>query len=337
MVSVWDSVNRRSKKGLTMAYIRKHRNKWQSIIRIQGYPHLAKSFISKVDAKRWALETEIKIRREDAGIARIYFPNFTDLAQKYIKEVSIHKKSYRDEKYTIIGLRKEFWSTYPINKISPVIINQYRDNLAKRVSGSTINRRLDVISSMFTTFKKEWGHFVENPVLAIRRPKRSAPRDRRFTDTELNHLINGNRTSSQLRSIIKIALETGMRMSEILRIDASLIDGFTLKIPIAKTKPRIIPLTKEALATIKNAELPFTLTKYALDKQFRKLCHNYGIFNAHFHDLRHQALTNFMKDKKLNVPETMLIAGHSDPRMLLRIYNNLEVSHVAEKLNKIDS
>ena len=105
-----------------------------------------------------------------------------------------------------------------------------------------------------------------------------------------------------------------------------------LKIPVAKTKPRIIPLTPAALAEIKNADLPFTLSKYALDKQFRRLCNNYGIKDAHFHDLRHQALTNFMKDKGLNVPETMMIAGHSDPRMLLRIYNNLEVAHVAAKL-----
>jgi hypothetical protein len=41
-----------------------------------------------------------------------------------------------------------------------------------------------------------------------------------------------------------------------------------------------------------------------------------------------------MKDKGLNVPETMKIAGHSDPRMLLRVYSNLEVAHVADKLNK---
>ena len=27
-----------------MAYIRKHRDKWQSIIRVQGHPHSAKSF-----------------------------------------------------------------------------------------------------------------------------------------------------------------------------------------------------------------------------------------------------------------------------------------------------
>ena len=109
-----------------------------------------------------------------------------------------------------------------------------------------------------------------------------------------------------MRSIIEISLETAMRKSEILRIDLDLIEGQTLKIPIAKTEPRIIPLTKKALSLIKNAV---------------------------FHDCRRNALTNFMKDKGLNVPETMKIAGHSDPRMLLRIYNNLQAHHVAKKLN----
>tara|TARA_R100001509_G_scaffold131278_1_gene84691 strand:- start:285 stop:1238 length:954 start_codon:yes stop_codon:yes gene_type:complete len=317
-----------------MAYLRKHRDKWQTIVRIVGHPHICKSFKSKTDATRWATETELKIRREDAGIAKIHFAKFEDLARKYIEEISVLKKCHRDERYTILGLLKEAWSSYPINKIKPTTINKYKDTLAKRVSGSTVNRRLDVISSMFTTFKKEWGYPVDNPVLAIRRPKRAAPRDRRFSEAELNLLIRGNHTTPELRSIIKIALLTGMRLSEILRIDARNIEGNTLAIPIAKTKPRVIPLTKEALTEIKNADLPFRLTKYALDKKFRRLCKKYNIKDAHFHDLRHQALTNFMKDKGLNVPETMMIAGHSDPRMLLRVYNNLEAQHVANKLNK---
>jgi len=317
-----------------MAYLRKHRDKWQSIVRIHGHPHLAKSFKSKTDATRWATETELKIRREDAGIAKIHFAKFEDLARKYIEEISVLKKCYRDERYTILGLLKEAWSSYPINKITPATINKYKDTLAKRVSGGTINRRLDVISSMFTTFKKEWGFPVDNPVLAIRRPKRAAPRDRRFSEAELNLLIRGNHTTPELRSIINIALLTGMRLSEILRIDVRNIEGNTLSIPVAKTKPRVIPLTKDAAAEIKNADLPFRLSKYALDKKFRRLCKKYKIKDAHFHDLRHQALTNFMKDKGLNVPETMMIAGHSDPRMLLRVYNNLEAQHVADKLNK---
>jgi len=316
-----------------MSTIRKHYDKWQSIVRVSGHPAIYKSFKSKTDATRWAAITEVKLRREDAGIIKIKFPKFEDVARRYIEEVSIHKKCHRDERYTILGLLKESWSTYPIHRIKPTIINKYRDTLGARVSASTVNRRLDVVSSMFTTFKKEWGYPIDNPVLAIRRPKRAAPRNRRFTDDELNLLIRGNHTTPELRSIINIALLTGMRLSEILRIDARLLEGDTLIIPIAKTKPRKIPLTLDALAEIKNADLPFRLTKYALDKKFRRLCSKYNIKDAHFHDLRHQALTNFMKDKGLNVPETMLIAGHSDPRMLLRIYNNLEVHHVAKKLN----
>ena len=301
-----------------MSTLRKHGEKWQSIVRVSGHPAIYKSFKFKTDATRWAALTEVKLRREDAGIIKIKFPKFEDAARRYIEEVSIHKKCHRDERYTILGLLKESWSTYPIHRIKPTTINKYRDTLGARVSAATVNRRLDVISSMFTTFKKEWGYPVENPVLAIRRPKRAAPRDRRFSEAELNLLIRGNHTTPELRSIINIALLTAMRLSEILRLDARMIEGNTLMIPVAKTK---------------NADLPFRLTKYALDKKFRRLCKKYNIKDAHFHDLRHQALTNFMKDKGLNVPETMLIAGHSDPRMLLRIYNNLEVHHVAKKLN----
>ena len=223
---------------------------------------------------------------------------------------------------------------YPINRISPHTINKWKDNALKTLSGGSVNRKLDVISSMYTTFKKEWGYPVDNPVLQIRRPKKAAPRDRRLSDNEIRKLLTGNRTSPMMKSIIEIALETGMRLSEILRAEHDKLDGNTLVIPIAKTEPRVIPLTNKALKLLERAELPFKVSKWQVSKQFKKLCVGYGIKNAVFHDTRRNALTNFMKDKGLNVPETMMIAGHSDPRMLLRIYNNLEAQHVANKLNK---
>ena len=110
-----------------MATLRIHGKKWQSIIRIVGRPILAKSFQSKTDAKRWANETEIKIRREDAGIAKIKFPSFRDISLRYLNEVSIHKKCHRDERYTINSLAREAWSEYPINKITSLIICKHRD------------------------------------------------------------------------------------------------------------------------------------------------------------------------------------------------------------------
>jgi integrase len=275
---------------------------------------------------------EVKLRREEAGIARIKFPNFEEVARRYIKEISILKKSYSDEKCTILNFLKENWSTYPINRIVPDTINKYKNKRANELTGSTINRRLDVLSSMYTTFKKEWGYPVENPILCIRRPKRAEPRNRRFTDNELDKLIKGNRASPKLRLIIQIALETAMRQGEILRVKPEDINGNTLFIPIAKTKPRTIPLTLKAMSLLNNAELPFNITGNALSKQFKKLCNHYGIKDAHFHDLRRQSLTNFMLERNLSVAETMMIAGHSDPRMLLKTYNNLRVEDVAKKL-----
>jgi len=146
-------------------------------------------------------------------------------------------------------------------------------------------------------------------------------------------LLRGNRTTEKLRTIIEIALETGMRQSEILRIHPDHIRGQTLFIPIAKTKPRLIPLTKRAVEILKNAPLPFNMDRYALGIRFRRLTKHYGIKDLHFHDLRHQSLSNFLLDKKLDVASTMLISGHKDPRMLLRIYNNLKIEDVAKKLS----
>ena len=95
-----------------MSYLRIHNNKWQSIIRIKGHPTLAKSFKSKTDAKRWGIETELKIRREDAGVAKIKFPTFRNVSLRYLNEVSIHKKCFRLERAIITPLGNEAWSEY---------------------------------------------------------------------------------------------------------------------------------------------------------------------------------------------------------------------------------
>jgi len=307
---------------------------WQCLVRLKDHPNLAKTFKSDADAKRWSHETELKLRREDAGIAKIKYPTFHEIGLRYIADVSIVKKGFINERNIIKSLFQEAWSEYPLNKITPDIVGRHRDKLSKSITGTSINRKLDVISTIFTTCRKEWGYPVSNPVLSIRRPKKGEPRNRRLTDAELNLLIRGNHTNETMRTIIQIMLETGMRSGEVLGISHDHLKGATLYIPITKTAPRTIPLTQQGLALIKNAKLPFKTTVDSIGKKFRRLCRKYKIKNAVLHDLRHNSLSDFMRVKNLNVPETMLIAGHKDPRMLLRIYNNLQVEHVAKKLRQ---
>ena len=108
-----------------MSYLRQHRNAWQSIIRIKGHPNLAKSFKSKTDAKRWSIETELKIRCEGAGIVKINYPTFNEIGLRYIADASITKKGFINERNIIKSFMTESWSEFPLNKITPDIIRNY--------------------------------------------------------------------------------------------------------------------------------------------------------------------------------------------------------------------
>ena len=46
-------------------------------------------------------------------------------------------------------------------------------------------------------------------------------------------------------------------------------------------------------------------------------------------------LKYFREDKKLSVAETMYISGHSDPKMLLKTYNNLKLLDVSKRMNEL--
>jgi hypothetical protein len=84
-----------------MSTIRKTGSNWQCMVRIKDHPQLSKSFKTNADAKRWGIETELKIRREDAGIAKISYPTFSDIGLRYITDVSKVKKGFINERNII--------------------------------------------------------------------------------------------------------------------------------------------------------------------------------------------------------------------------------------------
>jgi len=185
---------------------------------------------------------------------------------------------------------------------------------------------------MFSIAKKEWGYKVNNPVLSIRRPKNPEPRDRRFTQEELDKLLKGNRADPHMKFVIELALETAMRRSEIANIKPEHFRGKTLKIVKAKIKPRTIPLTKRAQELLQH-NLPIKKSANAILMCWKRLTKFYELEDAHFHDLRHLSLQRFFTVKKLSVPETMVISGHLEPRTLLKVYANLKAEDLVHKLN----
>jgi integrase len=175
---------------------------------------------------------------------------------------------------------------------------------------------LNLISAILTTAQKDWGIRVDNPVREIRKPRQKEGRARRLTKDEHDALLAGS--DGLLKDIVIVALETGMRRGEILRISPDdLREGKLLHIPISKNgHPRTIPLSSLAYETIRRRG-SFHITEPQFRHQWAALLKRCRITDLHFHDLRHEAVSRLF-EKGLNIPEVALISGHRDYRMLQR-------------------
>ena len=316
-----------------MAYVRKRKGRYQCVVRVAGYPSITKTFDHKKDAVRFGKDLELKLIREEYDLEKKTFPTFKEVFERYRDEIVIHKKSKDMEQKLIKYILKEYFVRIRLDKVSPKVISEYRDNALKTLKASSVNRRLAIISHCFTICRKEWDYKIANPVLSIRRPVNPEPRDRHLTEAELKQLLQGNRASPVMKFIIELALETAMRRTEIASIKPEHVKGNLLKIPVAKTKARVIPLTPRAQELLKY-NLPIRMSSNAIHLSWVRLCKFYNIKDCHFHDIRHMALHNFANKKNVSVADCMIISGHVEPRTLLKIYAKSRASEIAEKLSQ---
>ena len=302
-----------------MATIRKFRGKFNVQIRRQGYPSISRTFTSLATAKRWASTTEADMERS----LHVVIPDkslLKELLDRYEEDVSPQHKSHQVEKYRLKTL-KRYLGDQRISTLSPAVLCKYRDIRLKVVSPASLKRELVILSSVLNTAIKEWGiNLQQNPVAMVSLPKIGSGRDRRLEQGEEEKLLSA---SDELKRIIIVALETGMRRGEILNIKKSHIDfnRQTLLIPLTKTDtPRTIPLSSRAITTLREQSRAsdnvisieettlFSYTARGLSGAFLRLCRKHGLENLHFHDLRHEATSRFSQ------PRRRLVSGNTPAR-----------------------
>ncbi|KAB7738377.1 tyrosine-type recombinase/integrase [Parvibaculum sedimenti] len=179
----------------------------------------------------------------------------------------------------------------------------------------------------------------DNPVKMIDKPKLPQGRDRRLKDGEFDGLIKAARRARNphMEPLIRLAIETGMRQGELLKLRWIDVDlkARTAFLPMTKNGcRRTVPLSTEALEVIKRLprtdERLFPTTTEAVKRAWMRIRRKIDARDLRFHDLRHEAASRFF-EKGLNVPEVALITGHRDGRMLFR-YTHLKAEDVAKKL-----
>ena len=167
----------------------------------------------------------------------------------------------------------------------------------------------------------------------------SNSRDRRLRPGELETLLSCV-SNEQVRAIIVLAVETGMRRGELLAIQWEHINisARTLSVPLTKTdRRRVVPLSTKALDTLqktlhKKAENQplFSIRPDSVTQAFLRACAALGIGDLRFHDLRHEATSRFF-ERGFSIMEVAFITGHQDPRMLRR-YTHLDAAALAKRL-----
>jgi putative DNA primase/helicase len=131
-----------------------------------------------------------------------------------------------------------------------------------------------------------------------------------------------------LLPVVRFAIETGMRMGEILSLEWRNVDLTQRVATLPDTKTgdaRQVPLSTAAIAAI--SPLPrhikdgrvFWKWKRAdsLENTWRRAVKSAGIIDLRFHDLRHEAVSRFF-ELGLNPMEVASISGHKTLQMLKR-------------------
>jgi integrase len=144
-----------------------------------------------------------------------------------------------------------------------------------------------------------------------------------------------------MESMVIFAIETAMRLGEIINLSWSEIDYERKIATLLVTKNgdvRQVPLSTLAIQSIKN--LPRHIersrvfwrweTVSGFESSWQRVLSNSNLLNFRFHDLRHEA-TSRMFEKGFSLAEVATISGHKTWSMLRR-YTHLKAEDLVKKL-----
>ncbi|MES2018949.1 MAG: site-specific integrase [Pseudomonadota bacterium] len=309
-------------------------------------PRDSKTFSTRGEAKAWAAQRETEMRKNASqGINADH--TFSEAIDRYVEQVSVHKKGARWEAIRLNAIANEVVNAARLGDlklcaVTAKLLGEWRDTRLKVVKSATVNRDFSLLSNLFSVAKKEWKWIAESPTSDVRRPLCAPPRERRVHSHEIDALcqvlnFNGEMATTKRQAVaiaFLFAIETGMRAGEICGLTYDDVQGNVAHLPRTKNgTKRAVPLSeraKQLLALLpKNSTLYFGLASASLDALFRKAKKAAMIKDLTFHDSRHEAITRLAR--KLGVLDLARMVGHRDLRML-QVYYNESAEDIAKKL-----
>jgi integrase len=316
---------------------------------VEGGKHRSKSFKSKVLAtafdnqRRHDLSKGIYISMDEQKVL------FAEYAQRYMKIGNRGQSTLtRDEGI----LRKHVYPSLGQMKIHTIrrsdiqaLVDKWVANGLKR---RTIDRHVAVLSAIFRLAEAD-GVIAKNPVIKISRPPSEPPHRRVLDSEEIQRLLG--ELPTEYRAVVYVALETGMRWSELQRLNIEDFNTFGQRLVIKKSKTaagvRTIPISETAISLINDllksswrtgadsseplfishsverstGRLAGSRLNYSnfRSRIFKPAAENAGIPELAFHDLRRTSAT-LLVSQGTSPKVTQERLGHADIRTTMNMY-----------------
>lgn len=345
---------------------------WKAIIRRKGHKPLSRTWQTKGEANHWASEQESLIlmkRYRDPRLAEaVTIKQALDKYTEHGKTILNKAESTLDrEHYSKLNILRILAPETALSEINQLVVYNYQQKrIQEEGSASSIRQELSMLSRMFRIARGSWQLNIDNPVESIDRIPPKPGRERFLSTEEANLVIKEakNSINNKFPVFVLLLMHTGMRTGEAARIKMSDIDLKNRKVTIWKTKtnkPRTVPLTHEAIASI-NAIAPeeegylflkphhrkakqtmlrpgsifrrnwISLWKHLKEKaENQKEYPNFPVI-PHFtpHDIRHTSASHLLM-QGVDIRTIADILGHSTLSMVMRythLFDDTKLKHI---------
>lgn len=318
---------------------------WWAYFYLEGVRHQASTGTSN---RRLAERIAAKLK-DDANLARHRLPQadpdmtFGALAARFIANANPGPHHLSRFKNLL-----PYFSDIPIGRLTKSMVREYRQerHARKPLRDATINREVSVLRHLLYWAVDE-GYLAANPLTRLRLPhERRSPRPVATVDEERKLLAAA---PSHLAAMIVVALDTGMRLGEILHQRWEHVDLSRRLLRVSKSKTaqgegREIPLTTRVFRLLEDRQRPdgpvflyrnhpiATSTKTA----WRSTLKAAGIRHVRFHDLRHTFNTRMLEAGVLQEVRKSVM-GHSSGAGVHGEYTHVELPLKRDAITRLEA
>jgi integrase len=252
---------------------------------------------------------------------------------------------------------RETFGRQPAAAITPEKVEAFRDELSEDHAPATVNRHLQLLRAVFLRAIRD-GKVDSTPTSKVRFHRENNKRERYLSDDEERRLFET--LPAWLHPLVTVALHTGMRKSELLKLKWSDVDFTTGTIHVRDPKSGenehvlMNETTKRALKTLSDSRTRVVDLKDALQRHLNRyvftapeggyihVLNRYwypalrraGIDGLRFHDLRH-TFASRVAMSGVDLYTLQALMRHRSPQMTQR-YAHLSAAHQREAIGLLD-